>query len=113
MYNEVATVLKNAGYKVVDERVDDPIPGTIKLILTDFSLIPQTFDRVALAWEFTMYMRQHTPTVLREEVEKIANILNLEFPTMLSFTASFDPDTITATMVASFRVEKSKDYAST
>jgi len=113
MYNEVVTALKDAGYKVVDERVDDPIPGTIKLVLTDFSFVPQTFDRVTLTWEFAMYMKQHTPTVLRDEVEKIANVLNKKFPTMMSFSASFDPDTITATMLVRFQTEEPRDYAST
>jgi len=90
MYSDVVKALKDAGFKVVGERVDEPIPGTVKLALKGMVFEASSFGRLVIRWTFVAATKAHSITELEDLVKNIAKALYQKFETVWMFETSVD-----------------------
>jgi len=90
MYSDVVKALKDAGFKVVGERVDEPIPGTLKLKEEGMKYTADTFGRKKIYWTFSVRTRAHSVTELEDISKNVAEALYEKFDTVWDFTADFN-----------------------
>ena len=90
MYSDVVKALKDAGFKVVGERVDEPIPGTIKLSLRAMDYEAETFGKKVIRWTYRASTKAHSVNELESLIKDVAEALYQKFETVWMFETSID-----------------------
>jgi len=90
MYSDVVKALKEVGFKVVGERVDEPIPGTVKLVLKAVEYEAETFGKKVIRWTYVASTKAHSITELEDLIKNVAETLYQKFETVWMFETSVD-----------------------
>lgn len=88
MLKEVINALKNAGYKVLDDRVDEPLPGTVKVALKGITRRPSGIGRRLVGYTFLCYTKAYTPYDVEQLVADINKVLDEHFESSIAFEAT-------------------------